>query len=147
MAVNITGVKELDELFKKMPLQFSHKVFQDANAEAAKVLVNKAKLTAPEGPTGGLIDSIGVIKPSFSAADSLGEVHVGPRRGRFKGHHAHLVEFGTVKRDKKGPNRGTMPKDPFMEPSFDATKDKIVQTDVTILARKLLNFMRRTVKK
>ena len=143
----VTGVKEIDAVLRGLPQQLQHKIVQQGNANAAKLLVDQAKLLAPEGPTGGLVDSIGVIKPSFSAADGVGEVHVGPRRGRFKGQKGHLVEFGTKRRDKKGPNRGVMPKHPFMEPAFNRTKDRVLDNITTGIGKKLFAFMKRTIKK
>src|SRR5690606_40334487 len=51
----------------------------------------------------------------------------GPRRSRrYKGQHAHLVEFGTALRSYKGANRGRMPARPFLRPSWERTKDKVV---------------------
>lgn len=144
--VNMTGHQEIDAVLRLMPLQLEHRVIQQGNAEAAKVLVNAAKLIAPEGPTGNLVDSIGVEKPSIQAADTIGEVHVGPRRGRYKGYAGHLVEFGTQKRNYNGANRGVMPKKPFMEPAFNKTKDQVIGGIVTGIAKKLYAFMRRTIK-
>src|SRR5690348_5324596 len=101
--IAVTGIKEIDQAFKQMPLQMTDKVLQNANAAAAKILVNKAQLLAPEGPTGHLVDSIGVVKGSFNQVKSLqreiGQVSVGPRRGgRYKGWAGHLVEYGTKAR-------------------------------------------------
>jgi hypothetical protein len=144
--VNMTGQKEIDALLRGMPLLLEHRVIQQGNADAAKSLVNVAKLLAPEGPTGNLVDSIGVVKPNIRAVDTIGEVHVGPRRGRFKGYAGHLVEFGTGRRNYKGANRGVMPKKPFMEPAFQRTKDEVIGNITTGIAKKLYAFMRRTVK-
>lgn len=145
--IAVTGLKEIDDVLRGLPLQLEHRVLQAGFADAAKLIVNKAKLLAPEGPTGGLVDSIGVVKPGFTAAEGIGEVHVGPRRGKFKGHHAHLVETGTVKRNKTGPNRGTMPAHPFMGPAFEQTNTAVLETVRLSIGRKLYAFMRRTIKK
>lgn len=146
--IAITGIKELDDVLTQLPLQVEHRVLQQAHMDAAKVLVDKAKLLAPEGPTGGTVDSIGTEKPSFNASDGIGQVHVGPRRGRFKGQHAHLIEFGTKsRRTKSGANRGVMPKHPFMEPAFEATSGEVLERVRVSIARKILVFMRRTLKK
>lgn len=144
--MNMTGVKELDAVLSGLGLQLEHKVIQQGNAEAAKALVNAGKLLAPEGPTGNLVDSIGVVKPNIRASDTIGEVHVGPRRGRFKGYAGHLVEFGTGKRNYKGANRGVMPKTPFMEPAFNKTKDEILANITVSIGKKLYAFMKRTLK-
>lgn len=146
--IRLTGVNEIDRVLKGLPEQLNHKVLQQAHASASKVLVDTAKLTAPEGPTGKLIDSIGVIKPSYAKAGELGLIEVGPRRGRYKGNAAHLVEYGTRPRKLKsnGANRGIMPRRPFMEPSWDKTKDTVLSSINEFLGKALWRFMKRTIK-
>lgn len=143
----LTGVKEIDAVLAGLPLQVDHKVLQAGNFEAAKLVVEAAKGLAPEGPTGNLVDSIGTVKPSFSASEFIGETHTGPRRGRFKGYAGHLVHDGTKKRNYKGANRGTMPKNPFMEKAFERTKDRVEAIITQSIGKKLYAFMRRTIKK
>lgn len=144
MDVRLTtvGLKEIDEVFKGMPLQITHRVMQAANADAAKVLVNKAKSLAPVR-RGVLVNSIGTIKPTFRRSNEIGEVHTGPRRGRYKGNHAHLVEYGTARR-RRG---GIMPKKPFMKPAYLATQNQILTHINEKIGAKLSGFMRRTLKK
>lgn len=117
----LTGFKELDNVFKALPRSMDHKTWSAINFERSKVLVQKMKLMAPEGPTGNLVDSIGSVKLSAKKT-ALGAVWTGPRRkGGHKGFAGHLVEFGTKSRKtKKGANRGIMPKKPFAKPSFRA---------------------------
>ncbi len=146
--ISLSGDREIDAVLRGMPLQLTHSVLQAANAEAAKPLVDKAKALSPEGPTGRLIDSIGVVKQSIKKAGELGEVGVGPRRGRFGGSHAHLVERGTkVRRNEKGANRGYMPKHPFMEPAFKATYGVVLGRINDLISKKLVSFAKRTIKK
>lgn len=147
MSYIVTGVKEINEVLAGLPLQVNHRILQQANTEAAKMIVNQAKLEAPEGPTGGLIDSIGTIKPSISASEFIGETHTGPRRGRFKGHHAHLVHDGTKQRNYKGADRGRMTPNRFMQRAFDKTNARVLDNIEVFIGRKLLAFMRRTIKR
>lgn len=148
VTLKLTGHQDIDKVLRGLPLQINHKILQNAHASAAKVLVDAEKLSAPEGPTGNLIDSIGVIKTPIGRAGALGEINVGPRRGRYKGYAAHLVEYGTRKRqNKSGANRGTMPKKPFALPSWEKTKDKVESSIAAQLSRHLLRFMKRTIKK
>lgn len=149
MDIRLTGVKEIDQVLKGLPKQVNHKIIQSANVQAVKPLVEKAKLTAPEGPTGNLVDSIGAVKLPARRATSLGEVHVGPRRGgKNKGHHGHLIEYGTsIRRNKKGANRGRIKADPFMEPSWDSTKGLVQSRVNDELGKSLYRFMKRTIKK
>jgi len=145
--LRLTGAKEIDAVLKGLPLQLNHKVLQQAHASAAKTTVDTAKLTAPEGPTGNLVDSIGVYKEPFAKATELGLIQVGPRRGRYKGNVGHLVEYGTKQRSlKNGANRGTMPAKPFMEPSWERTKDRVVDSINEMIGKTLLRFMKRTIK-
>jgi HK97 gp10 family phage protein len=155
MKVNfkITGHKEIDKVLAQLSPSMNHKLFQKAHTSAAKQTVDAAKLLAPEGPTGGLIDSIGVEKAPFSKANDLGEVNIGARRGRYKGYAAHLVEFGTGKRTldgkgkyRAGTSRGVMPKKPFLEPAWERTKNGVQESITTHLARHVFNFMKRTIK-
>lgn len=149
--LKVTGVKEIDNVLKGMPLQLTDRVLQNASAAASKPLVEEAKLTAPEGPTGYLVDSIGVVRSRSSSIGNreLGLVKVGPRRGgKYRGYHAHLVEYGTgQRRNKKGANRGRMPAQPFMGPSFKAKQDKIRIIYNDEVGKKLYSFMRRTIKR
>jgi len=143
----LTGHHDVDKVLRGLPLQINHRLLQTAHASAARVLVRAEKLSAPEGPTGNLIDSIGVIKTPFARSGALGEINVGPRRGRYKGYAAHLVEYGTGPRKYKGANRGVMPKRPFALPSWIKTKGRVQSSISEHLSRALLRFMRRTIKR
>jgi len=156
--LNITGIKEIDDCLKQMPIKLTDKVLQNAGAKAAKPLVTREQLSAPEGPTGNLVDSIGVVKGSFNQIGrgqrEVGVVTVGPRRrGRYKGFHAHFVEYGTKRRETKGKgkykagaDRGVMPKKPFVEPAFNATKGQILNLYKQEVAKSLYSTMKRTLK-
>lgn len=146
--ITVIGVKEIDKVLKELPASLSHSVMGAAHAAAAKPLVDKAKLLAPEGPTGNLVDSIGVVKTPSKKANRVGEVKVGPRRkGGYKGFAGHLVEYGTKKRQtKKGANRGVMKAKPFMQPAFNQTKD-IVERSISLeVGRSVLRTMKRHLR-
>lgn len=145
--LRLTGHQDIDRVLKHLPLQVNHKLLQTAHTSAARVLVTAEKLSAPEGPTGNLIDSIGVIKTPIGKASGLGEINVGPRRGRYKGYAAHLVEYGTARRKYKGANRGRMPKKPFALPSWMRTKVKVESSIADHLGKALFRFMKRTIKR
>jgi hypothetical protein len=154
--ITVTGVKEIDDCLRAMPIAMTDKVLQQAGMSAAKPLINKAKLTAPEGPTGNLVDSIGAVKTRGSQRE-IGEVTAGPRRGgKYKGYAGHLVEYGTRARYTRGTGgkrkvrnayRGVMPKKPFMAPAFAATKDQVLRGYNTEVAKVLVRTMKRTLKK
>jgi HK97 gp10 family phage protein len=150
--LSLTGDKEIDNLLKGLPDQFNHRVMQAAHAEAAKPLLYREHLLAPVGRTGKLAESIGIIKTPFAKANVVGEIQVGPRRGRFGGHAAHLIEFGTVDRQTKkshpifGIERGRMTPKPFIEPAFLQTIDQVINGISTALAKMTLSFMKRTIR-
>jgi len=146
--ISVTGVKEIDAVLKGLPLQLNHKILGQAHADAAKPLIDRAKLLAPEGPTGNLVDSIGAEKVGFGKSDEIGLVIAGPRRGgKNRGFHGHLVEYGTKQRkNKKGANRGMMKKKPFMAPAFESTKAEVESRIATSIGKKLYSFMKRTLK-
>lgn len=147
--VTLTGVEEIDAVFKGLPTVLQDKVLQDAHAKAVSFTVNRAKLLAPEGPTGNLVDSIGVVRARGKGRTEMGLVYAGPRRrGKNRAPHAHLVEFGTKRREnKRGANRGVMPAKPFMQPAWNQTKGEVMRVIPVELGRKVYAFMRRTIKK
>lgn len=146
--IRLTGHKEIDQVLKGLPLQMNHRVLQAAHAKAVKPTVESAKLLAPEGPTGNLVDSIGVVKTSIRNSSELGQIQAGPRRGRYKGNAAHLVEYGTKARyNKRGAYRGVMKPKKFMAPAWERTKGQVLSSINSELGRSLNAFMRRTIKR
>lgn len=156
VTVKVTGFKEIDDVLKKLPDSLSEPVIRAANRAAAKPLIDKAKANAPEGPTGHLVDSIGIAnkveeKGSIIKAGK-GAVAVGPRRGKgnrnTQGWHAHLVEYGTVKRSKKnGQITGVMPANPFMKPAWLSTQVEVRAKIKEELGKSVKSLMKRTIKK
>jgi HK97 gp10 family phage protein len=146
--ISVTGVKEIDKVLRELPKQMTHQILGAAHASAAKPLVERSKLLAPEGPTGNLVDSLGIIKPNVKKANRIGEIIVGPRRkGRYKGFAGHLVEYGTRKRrTKKGANRGVMKAKPFMMPAFNQTKGIVEKQIATEIGKVMVRTMRRYLK-
>lgn len=146
--MKVTGLKEIDTVLRGLPLQLTDRLLQNAAARAAKPLVVKEQLLAPEGPEGALVDSIGVVKERYGSGREIGQVAVGPRRrGRYKGYHAHLVEYGTKERfNRRGASRGRMPAKPFAKPAFDATKDQVLGNYRLEVGRVVYNYMRRVLR-
>lgn len=147
--ISITGIQEIDRVLKELPKQMTHTILSTAHAAAAKPLVQKEKLLAPEGPTGNLVDSIGVSKVNIKKANKLGEVRVGPRRkGGYKGFAGHLVEFGTKPRRtrKKNAYRGVMRSKPFARPSFAQTKIEVEKKIGVEIGRVMVRTMRKYLR-
>ena len=146
--ISVTGHKEIDEVLKHLPSALQDSVVSSAHLKAAKITVEREKLLAPEGPTGNLVDSIGATRTPFKKANRIGEVIVGPRRkGRFKGFAGHLVEYGTRKRNKSGPNRGVMPRHPFAKPAFEQTRNAIKDSIKGNLSKIVIKAMKRYAPK
>ena len=148
--VKITGNEEIDRVFRGLPKQLQDKILQDAHAQSLKITIDKAKLIAPEGPTGNLIDSLGIIKARGKGRSELGLVMGGPRRGgKNKGYHGHLVEYGHSTRKEHGKygQKARVDEKPFMEPAWEQTKDQVRESIAVNIGRKLTNFIRRTVRK
>lgn len=146
--IQIEGDKALDDIFRRMPGVFQERVMQNAHARSARHVVNKAKLLAPEGPTGNLVDSIGVVRVSQKRVGG-GAVIVGPRRrGKYKGYAGHLVEFGTRMRytRRSGAYRGFMKPRPFMRPAWEQTRPIVLREIPTEYRSKLLSFLKRRAK-
>lgn len=140
--ISVTGLKEIDQVLKGLPLQLQDRVLKNAHADAAKPLISAAKSIVAVGKTGNLKNSIGVERVSLKKTNEIGLVVVGPRRkGGSKGFHGHLIEYGKTNRDgsKTTPN-------PFMEPAFNQTKSQVETNISESIGRKLYQFIKRTVK-
>ena len=144
--ISVTGIAEIDQVLRGLPQQLQHKILSEAHAEAAQPLVKMAYYKAPLR-TGRLAESIGVKKTNLGKVGAIGLVQVGPiRGGSKKGYHAHLIEYGH-RLVRGGKQIGFVRAKPFMEPSFNATKDIVESNIASTLGKRLLAFMKRTVKK
>lgn len=145
MRISLTGDKAIDDILRNLPDAVSHKTLSDAHYRAAQPFVETEKLTAPEGPTGNLVDSIGAVKLSQKGARDVGEVHVGPRAGgKHKGGHAIIVTKGTKRRyNRRGANRGIMPSNPYLQKAFIQRQSQVVGNISQEVAKSLLRTMRR----
>lgn len=142
LSVSFSGAKEIDQLLISLPKELTHQFLGAAHYAAAKPLVERDKLLAPEGPTGNLVDSQGAVKVSAKRANVVGEVLVGPR-GR-KARHASIVSFGTRRRtNRRGANRGVMPKNPYLEKAFSREKGNVERLIAVNIGKSLLRTMRK----
>ena len=145
--IRVTGVREIDQVLKGLPLKVEHKILQSAYTEAVKPTINAAYFAAPL-LTGKTAESIGVVKTPIKRANAVGEITAGPRRkGKYRGRLAHLFEYGTKRRETKaGANRGSIRKQPFMEPAWEKTKNKVIDSIAGNIGKKLYQFMKQTIK-
>lgn len=145
--VVITGYDEIDKLLKQLPSQLQHKILSEAHAEAARPLVDRAQSKAPE-KTGNLSRSIGVKKFNVQKVAQIGLVQVGPLRGGGrKGYHGHLIEYGHAIVTRSGQLKGFVKERPFMGPAYNETKDIVERNIAANIGKRLLSFMKRTIKK
>lgn len=122
----LTGFKELDRLFDKLPDQVSKRLVDKALLKSGKPIVQGAKSNVNVF-TGNLKKSIGALKgktKKFKVGNRT--VLIGGRvGGRHKGYHAHLLEFGTKKSRRR----------PFLGPAtrkFSNKQRKIMIRELAI---------------
>ena len=118
-AARISATSEIDRVLKALPDKTRRNVTRGAVSKAARIVVKEMKARAPVGPTGNLKASIGQIGVRDPGPQKLTR-QVGALKGkgtRFKGYHAHLVEFGT---SVAAPH-------PFIRPAWDATRNEALK--------------------
>lgn len=152
MKLSFSGVKEVDEKLRRLPLEFQHKIMLSVHHQAAKPMVEEIKQNAPVGRTGNLKKSIGSVSLGTpKRTGEIGAVIVGARmRSGYKGYHAHLVEFGTKPRKPggwyakfKNAKHTVMPAKPFFEPAYDRTKDEVISRISKAVVDKMYSYFRR----
>lgn len=142
IAVKVKGAQQIASALHGLTFEVEHKIMQAANVASAEPLVHAAHLLAPVGKTGNLADSIGIEKPSHKRVGVAGQINVGPRRGgKYKGYHAHLVEYPKTNRDgsKSVPH-------PFMRPAFERTKAQMLGAWEKNAGAKITSYLRRTTR-
>lgn len=145
--ISFSGVAEIDKVLRTLPNQLTHNLLSEVHTIAARPLVERARLLAPLGETMNLTKSIGIEKESYGKSDTLGIVRAGVRRGRYKGNHGHLVEYGTRSRQtRSGSNRGVMPRKPFMEPSWMQTKTQVERIISFQVSKKIVQYIKSNVR-
>lgn len=155
--VKLEGFKEVGRMLSELPDEINKdKIWADINFKRSKVIVQRAKMLAPEGPTGNLVDSIGSVKLK---KQNLGTVWTGPqRRNGRKGFAGHLNEYGTKerrlkKRSKRVSFRGNSPgykgkmkKNPFMHKAFDQTRADVQRGIEKDAAKIITRIMKKHAK-
>lgn len=123
----LQGLKELDSMLKQLPKRMGKTVLRNALKKAAIPIRDAAKANVPRGPTGNLEESI-TIATQLKKGQRRRKIREKDTVEMFVGStapHAHLVEFGTVERFRKGGGAtGEMPASPFLTNAWDATKNE-----------------------
>jgi len=107
----IQGAKELDRVLKRLPERVARNVLRGAVRKGAKVIEDEIRRRTPVGATGNLKASITQRGVRQVDKRTLTRQVGSFKGGKFKGYHAHLVEFGTVKMSAR----------PFIRPAIDST--------------------------
>ena len=139
--ITFRGIEELDEVLAGLPGAFGDKVVDKILRKAARPFLVAAKaLSSNADVTGETTRSIGII-----ANRKNNTITVGPRRGNgYKGHTAHLLEYGTAPHIIKAKAAGGLlsfngnayasvnhpgtAAQPFMRPAYDATGQLMVES-------------------
>lgn len=146
----VQGLEQFEKIMKGLPEKMRRKEIYNVIRNVAGPVEKAAKLEAQKIEadawsnhrrmnTGNLEDSIGRIK---GKSKDFINTQVAPRaKGRFKGFHAQLVQFGTKGRaNKKGQNRGSMTANPFMQRAFDKTLNGVRAEFERQIAKKIEKF-------
>ena len=163
--VKFSGIKELDDLLKKLPAQVERKVLLSAQRDVLKPVAKdmQSKLDGVAGKvTGNLRSSIGIKAmrggKTYNAA-SLAGVRYG---NRYKGFHGRFIEGGTKQRfpRKKKVLRfmgsdgrmvfvrsaAPMVAKPFMEPTIKQHMPRIQKEYPDSLLSAMVKYMKRKLK-
>lgn len=163
MAVNynLKGVEELKKKLEALSDVSRSQVLLSAARKSMQVYSKSARSKAPVAD-GDLRNSIGPEKVKGNGREKIA-LAVGPRRRKgsknAQGWHAHLVEYGTIRRHAVGKNTlrrrgnkrvaviggktvmvehtGTMPAQPFLRPAWDETNQKVLSSFSDELAKKI----------
>lgn len=120
ITLDFTGFDELERELKKMDEKTRSKTLANVTEKAARPIRDKAKSLVKK-KTGNLKKSIQTKKLN-RLGDGVGAAIVGPSRGKDKGNHGHLVEFGY-----KHTNGKTIPASPFMRPAFESEEEAVLK--------------------
>lgn len=146
--VSISGLKELDQALRELPVKLQRNVLRSALRASAKVVADEAKRMVPVR-TGALRDSIRVTSRLVRGVPTA-KVVAGSK-GKNGVWYAHLIEFGTKSHiietsTKKSLSIGGnavekvmhpgAQKKPFMRPAFDLrSQDAIERFKEVVRAR------------
>lgn len=151
VTIEFTGVENLQEIFNKLPGQYSKKPVQAAFRKAARPFVQALKASAPRA-TGETAKGIGIKNgkgPSITVGFRTGS---GYMPAWFK---AYWKNYGTLanrstshtfknkRKPKTAGRRGGIIPTHFVEKSWDATKGQIEQTIQTELKTQTEKFLQK----
>ncbi len=150
----------LRRFFEAVPRRTGQRTITRALRKIVKPLVKEAKAKAPKD-SGDLRRSIGSI--ADKSRTYKGSIRVGARRSaRYKGHHGHLVEYGTAARvPKKGrymtftyngktvktTRTAKMPAQPFLAPAYRNQERGMIDNFGKEIREVVIDVQNKTIKK
>lgn len=138
--ISFKGFDDLDAVLAGLGPKLGPQVVNKILNKAAKPLVKRAKeLSSNADVTGETTRSIGVLNNR-----KAGGISIGPRRGNgYKGHHAHLLEYGVAPHVIRAKAEGGLlhfagtythevqhpgiAAQPFMRPAADSTLPAVIE--------------------
>jgi hypothetical protein len=94
--ITLDGDAELFKLFQELPVNLASQVVKAAGVPGARKIINEARRNTPDGPTGNLKRSIGVIRPRGARPYILVGARVKKKGRHQSGFHAGWIAYGTV---------------------------------------------------
>lgn len=137
--ISFKGFEDLDAVLAGLGPKLGPQTVNKVLNKAAKPLIKRAKaLSSNADVTGETTKSIGVLNNRKN-----GGISVGPRRGNgYKGHHAHLLEYGVAPHVIRAKAEGGLlhfagtftpevqhpgiAAQPFMRPAADETLPQVI---------------------
>ena len=149
--IKVEGFDELKRKIKKLDDSVKRREIIKIQKKVAKPLVEKAKLEAPEGPTGNLVDSIGIVVGRSKVYPNIYVTARVKGGNKGKGNHAHLVHEGTTLRRRKGRGKknrskgstGVMPSNPFLIRAFNSARSGLIAN----YEKEIAGHIKRQIKK
>lgn len=131
MSVTLQGQRELErELFALEDALREH-LSRQAIEAGAQMLVPPIREAAPRGRTGNLKKSVGYVIRNYEGGVIVAVI--GPQVPA--GAHGPIVEDGTKRREtSRGFNRGEMPANPFVVPTFERYKSQAELVMASVIA-------------
>ena len=131
MSVVVTGDKAIDRKLKNVGEKTARKVTRRGVSKGTNVSTREIRKSAPVGKTKKVKKGVGQrnLKASEAGGNIEAKAGIGvgkktKKTGKFAP-HGHLVALGSKRRkNKKGANRGVMPRNDFVRRAFERTKSR-----------------------
>lgn len=131
--MTVTGIKELDRLFRQLPDKIGKKVARQSIRKALQPIKKAVEANAPRGETGHLSSSV-KIRSAKKSRQSFGiDVRIGLDGWTGDGWYAAAQEYGTSEIEGSG----------FMRRAADEKRDEAL----TIVKREIADRLEQEIRK